>query len=263
MQKLTGQSVWNAIVIPSQASASASRAARASPLQRPEVKALRRRRRPDHQREHQQHPDDLRAGRHSQRHDGEESGGDETQRHALGLRQLRLQAGKDQRPHDGAERDQRHGTERGERDDGVAVDRQHVAEQDRRRLRRERRVVVQEQEPEAERQRQYDADGDVAIADAFRERAHGDTGSEREADQSPQRREADQSGAGRAGKADMRERVAGKGLPAHHQEKADQPGDHRDNASGLKGIDHEFVLKHLSLSSFPSAPSRNDPFQWW
>ena len=76
--------------------------------------------------------------------------------------------------------------------------------------------------------------------------SHDDAGGEREADQAPQRREADQAGAGRAGKADMRQRVAGEGLPAHHQEIADNARHHRDDAGGGEGVVHEFVVKHVS-----------------
>ena len=84
--------------------------------------------------------------------------------------------------------------------------------------------------------------------------AHHDAGGEREAEQAPQRREPDQAGAGRAGKADMRERVAGEGLPAHHQEIADDARHHRHDAGGGEGIVHEFILEHVSLF-IPSAPS--------
>jgi hypothetical protein len=66
-------------------------------------------------------------------------------------------------------------------------------------------------------------------------------------EQAPQRREPDQAGAGRAGKADMRQRVAGKRLPAHHQEVADNAGHHGDDAGGGEGIGHEFILKHVSF----------------
>ena len=73
--------------------------------------------------------------------------------------------------------------------------------------------------------------------------AHHDAGGEREAEQAPERRQPDQPGAGRAGKADMRERVAGEGLPAHHQEIADNARHHRHDAGGGEGIVHEFILR--------------------
>ncbi len=62
-----------------------------------------------------------------------------------------------------------------------------------------------------------------------------DAGGQRESDQAPQRCKPDQSGAGRAGKIDMRQRVACESLPAHHQEIADNAGHHRHHAgSGEK-----------------------------
>ena len=69
-------------------------------------------------------------------------------------------------------------------------------------------------------------------------------GGEREADKTPQRGETDQAGAGRAREPDMRQRVAGKGLPAHHQEIAGNAGHHRDDAGGGEGVGHEFILEH-------------------
>ena len=165
--------------------------------------ALRRGRRSDHQREYQQHADDLRACRYRECHDREECGGDEAQRHAFGFRQFGLQAGEDQGPHDGGERSQRDHTEHGQRRDHGVVDRQNVTEQQRGRLRRERRVVVQKQQSETERQRQDHADCDVAVADALAERAHHDARGERKGEQAPQRRQPDQTGAGRAGKSNM------------------------------------------------------------
>ena len=105
---------------------------------------------------------------------------------------------------------------------------------------------MQEQQAEPKRQREDDADRHVAIADALTERAHYDPGCEGEGEQAPQRREADQTGAGRAGKADMRQRVAGESLPAHHQEITDKAGHHRNDAGGGERIGHEFVGKHVS-----------------
>ena len=84
-------------------------------------------------------------------------------------------------------------------------------------------------------------------AEALAEQPHGDAGGEREAEQAPQRREPEQRGAGRPGKADVRERVAGEGLPAQHQEIADQAGDHRDDAGGREGAEHEIVVKHVVM----------------
>ena len=134
--------------------------------------------------------------------------------------------------------------EHDQRSDHRAVDREHVAEQQRRRLGGERRVVVQEQEPETERQRQHHADGDIALAQALAEHTHADAGRDGEADQPPHRSDADQHRAGRAGKADMRQRVAGEGLSAQHQEIADQPGDDRGDAGCGERVPHEIVVKH-------------------
>ena len=142
-------------------------------------------RRSDHQGEYQKHTDDLRAGRHRNRDQGEESNRYEPQWYALGFRQFRLKTGKYQRAHDNRERGQRDCPERGQCHDHRVVDRQHIAEQNRRRLRSERRVVVQEQEAKAERQRQHHADGNIPVADALAERAYHNAGSHREAEQAP------------------------------------------------------------------------------
>ena len=61
-----------------------------------------------------------------------------------------------------------------QRRDHGSVDREHIAEQQRRRLGGECRVVVQEQQSESQRQRQHDADSDVAAADALAEHSHAD-----------------------------------------------------------------------------------------
>ena len=131
-----------------------------------------------------------------------------------------------------------------ERADHRAIDREHVAEQQRRRLGGERRVVVQKQQSETERQRQHHADGDVAAADALAHQSHADPGGDRETDQSPDRGHADQDGAGRPGKADMAERVTGKSLPAQHQEIAHQSRDDGRHACGGERVAHEIVFKH-------------------
>ena len=104
IQKLVGQSVVKASARPSQASLSASATESAMPLPEPRGDALRRRGRSDHQREHQQHADDLRALRHRERDDRQEQHGQQPQRHALRLGKLGLQAGEQQRPCDGGER---------------------------------------------------------------------------------------------------------------------------------------------------------------
>ena len=53
-----------------------------------------------------------------------------------------------------------------------------------------------------------------------------------------------ENGAGRAGKADMAERVTGKSLSAQHQEIAHQPRHDGRHACGDKCIPHEIVFKH-------------------
>ena len=67
--------------------------------------ALRRGGRSHHQREDEQHADDLRAGRNRDRDDGEERGRDEPHRHTFGFREFGLQGRKDQRAHDDGQRD--------------------------------------------------------------------------------------------------------------------------------------------------------------
>ena len=52
---------------------------------------------------------------------------------------------------------------RQQRPHGARIDGEHVAEQQRRRLRCVSREEVQEQQPEAEREREHDADGHVAL----------------------------------------------------------------------------------------------------
>ena len=123
------------------------------PPHKPAGQPLRGRRRADHQRKHQQHADDLSALRHRERHDDQKSRRDEAQRHAFGFGQFRLQGGENQRPHDRGKTANRDHAEHDQRSDHRAIDREHIAEQQRRRLGGERRVVVQEQEPKTERQR--------------------------------------------------------------------------------------------------------------
>ena len=90
--------------MPPHASASASERRQQDAGRHRARQSLRRRGGPDHQREHQQHADDLRAFRRRQRDDRQEQHGIKPQRHALRLGQLRLQAGEQQRPRDDAER---------------------------------------------------------------------------------------------------------------------------------------------------------------
>ncbi len=205
---------------------------------------LRRRRRPDHQREHQQHADDLRALRRRQRDDGEEEYRIAAQRDAPRLRQFRLQAGEQQRA-----RYHREGGEAGDPEhekcpDRAGIDRQHVAEQQRGRLRGGCGVEMQEQQAEAERQRQHHADRDVPLRQPLAHQAHGDAGRDGHQHQAPEWRNADQERAGRAGEADMRQRVAGKRLAAQHQEIADRAGQDGDHGRGRERVAHEIVVKH-------------------
>ena len=103
---------------------------------------------------------------------------------------------------------------------------------------------MQEQQPEAERERQHQPDGDVALGQALAGEAHADAGGDSGRDQAGERRRAHQHRAGGAGEADMRQRVAGKGLAAQNQEIADQPGHQRDDRRRREGVLHEVVLKH-------------------
>ncbi len=103
---------------------------------------------------------------------------------------------------------------------------------------------MQKQQPEAQRQRQHHADGDIAAAEPLAHESHADAGGDREADQPPDRRQADQDRAGRAGKADMAERMTGKSLPAQHQEIAHQSRHDGRHAGGGERIAHEIVFKH-------------------
>ena len=83
---------------------------------------------------------------------------------------------------------------------------------------------------------QNDADGDIAAADPFAEESHAEASRQREADEPPKWGDADEGGAGRAGKADMRQRVTREGLTAHHQKNADQSRHHRHDPGGGKCI---------------------------
>src|SRR5271169_1382745 len=103
---------------------------------------------------------------------------------------------------------------------------------------------MEEEQAEAECESQHDADGDIAAGDPLTKHPHSDAGAEREADEAPDRREPDQSSASRTSEADMRERMARESLAAHHEEKADDPRNDRDDAGGSKRIDHEVILKH-------------------
>ena len=82
-------------------------------------------------------------------------------------------------------------------------------------------IKMQEQQAEAERQRQHHADRHIASAQSFAEQPHGEARQHREAKHARERREAEQHRAGRAGKADVGQRVAGKSLAAQYEEKAD------------------------------------------
>ena len=61
--------------------------------------------------------------------------------------------------------------------------------------------------------------------------------------QAEERRQADQHRAGRAGKADMGQRVAGEGLAAQHEEIADRARDDADDGRGDEGVAHELVVE--------------------
>ena len=50
---------------------------------------------------------------------------------------------------------------------------------------------------------------------------------EGKADKARERRQAEQDRSRRAGEADMRQRMAGEGLPAQHEEESDRSGEHR------------------------------------
>ncbi len=102
------------------------------------------------------------------------------------------------------------------------VDAEHVAEQERRGLRRPCGVEMQEQEAQPQRQRQHHADRHVALGELFAEQPHADAGNEGEADEAGERRKAEQHRPGRAGEADMGERMAGEGLAAQHKKEADR-----------------------------------------
>ena len=123
---------------------------------------------------------------------------------------------------------------------------QHVAEQQRGDLRRVSGKEVQKQQAEAEREREDHANRHIASGEPLAERAHADARRQREADHPPDRRDADQHRAGRAGEADVRERVAGEGLTAHHQKIADNPRQHRDDPRRRECVHHEIVFKHRS-----------------
>ena len=95
---------------------------------------------PDHQREDEQDPDDLDAGRDGQRHDRHEvdaESGGATRRLRLG--ELRLQRGEEERTADDREGRKCRQRENGKDAERVGGNREHVAEKERRRLRRERR----------------------------------------------------------------------------------------------------------------------------
>ena len=49
---------------------------------------------------------------------------------------------------------------------------------------------------------------------------------------------------GRAGEADMRQRMAGESLAAQHEKEADRPRENRDDAGGREGGAHEIIVKH-------------------
>ena len=128
------------------------------------------------------------------------------------------------------------------------VDAEHVAEQERGRLRRPGGVEMQEQKSQAQRQRQHHADRDVALGELLAEKSHADSAQEGEADKAGQRREAEQHRARRPGEADMRQRMAGEGLSAQHEEEADRSGEDRRHARRGEGGAHEIVFKHAASS---------------
>ena len=128
--------------------------------------------------------------------------------------------------------------------DGLRIDGEHVAEQERGGLGGERGVEMQEQQAEPERERQHEADGDVALGQALAEQAHADPGGDRHTDQAPERRDAEQDGAGGAREADMGQGVTGEALVAEHEEVADGTADQGDDGRSGEGGAHEVVLKH-------------------
>ena len=54
----------------------------------------------------------------------------------------------------------------------------------------------------------------------------------------------EQHGTRGAGEADMRQRMAGEGLRAQHEEESDEPADHRDDAGGGERVLHEVIREH-------------------
>ena len=169
---------------------------------------------------------------------------DEAQRHAARLGEFGLQRGEDQRPRDEGER-------------GEARRRQHdkaSAAPNRRRRARCRTAAPPPASPPRCRNAGTAGRGPSA-SDSIMPIATSRSASfspnrpmpipaTGEADEAAERRQAEQHRAGRAGEADMRQRVAGEGLAAQHEEEADRPGENRRDPGGGEGGAHEVVFKH-------------------
>ena len=70
----------------------------------------------------------------------------------------------------------------------LAVDAEHIAEQERRRLRRPGGIEMQEEQAETQRQRQHHADRHVTFGKLLAEQSHADPADKCEADQPSERR---------------------------------------------------------------------------
>ncbi len=145
----------------------------------------------------------------------------------------------------------------------MRIDTQDIAKQQRRRLRGIGRVKMQEEQAEAERQRQYQADRHIAPLHSLAHGPHADPSEHGDGKQPGQRRYAHQHRPCRAGKADMRQRVARETLPAQHQERADRARQHGDDRRRQEGMAHEVEGEercHGATAAIPNAsPARRRP----
>ena len=86
----------------------------------------------------------------------------------------------------------------------------------------------------------------LAVRDPLAERADGEPAADAEHRQAERDRDPDEDGEGRAGKADVRERVRGERVAADHDEVADEPRRDRDERAADESVAHEVRLAATS-----------------
>src|SRR6202050_2788316 len=121
-------------------------------------------------------------------------------------------------------------------------------------------VEVQQQRGQAEGGAEHDPGREVASgrgldADQLHRRRRHDPGG----DEAPQRADAEQERAGPTGDADVAERLAGEGLPAHDRERADRPRHDRDDRTDDDRDAHVFAREEAVREDQGGTHSASSP----